>query len=80
MQLSLTGVRGPLFVLIGALCFSTSGFLQALAPEGASPYVVAGSRMILGSLALFLLLKARRIQLSLKDWRWRYVLIYAFAL
>ena len=80
MQLSLTGVRGPLFVLIGALCFSTSGFLQALAPEGASPYVVAGSRMILGSLALFLLLKAHRIQLSLKDWRWRYVLIYAFAL
>lgn len=80
MQLSLSGIRGPLFVLIGALCFSTSGFLQALAPDGATPYVVAGSRMILGSLALFLFLKIRRVRLSLKNWCWRYILLYSFAL
>lgn len=80
MQLSVSGIRGPLFVLIGALCFSTSGFFQALAPEGATPYVVAASRMFLGSLTLFLFLKMRRVKVSLQGWCWRYIFIYAFAL
>lgn len=80
MQLSVSGIRGPLFVLIGALCFSTSGFFQALAPEGATPYVVAASRMLLGSLALFLFLKISKARISLQGWCWRYVLTYAFAL
>lgn len=46
--------RGPLLVLAGALCFSTTGFVQALAPEGATPYVIGGVRMMGGGLALLL--------------------------
>ncbi len=46
--------RGPLFILAGALCFSTTGFAQALAPEGATPYVIGGIRMLGGGLALLL--------------------------
>lgn len=80
MRFSVLDFRGPFFVLIGALCFSTSGFFQALAPEGATPYVVAGSRMLLGSFALFLFLKVRGVSLTFKNWCWRYVLIYAVAL
>lgn len=40
--------------LAGALCFSVSGTLQALAPEGVTPFVVAESRAIIGALFLFL--------------------------
>lgn len=46
--------RGPLFILAGALCFSTTGFAQALAPEGSTPYVIGGIRMLGGGLALLL--------------------------
>lgn len=44
--------RGALFVLLGALCFSTSGTAQALAPEGATPYVIGALRMQVAALAL----------------------------
>ena len=37
--------RGAMLVLLGALCFSTSGTAQAFAPEGATPYVVGALRM-----------------------------------
>ena len=80
MQISMAGIRGPLLVLTGALCFSTSGFLQALAPEGATPYVVAGCRMLLGAFSLYLFLKWRRVGISFRGWSWRYILIYALAL
>lgn len=74
MQISMAGIRGPLLVLTGALCFSTSGFLQALAPEGATPYVVAGCRMLLGAFSLYLFLKWRRVGISFRGWSWRYIL------
>ena len=44
--------RGPLFVLLGGLCFSTTGTVQALAPEGATPFVIGTLRMLLGGLSL----------------------------
>lgn len=45
---------GPLLVLLGALCFSTTGTVQALAPAGATPYVIGALRMLGGGLALLL--------------------------
>lgn len=41
------------FVLLGALCFSGSGTIQAFAPEEATPFVVGAVRIL--SAALFLL-------------------------
>lgn len=46
--------RGPLLILAGALCFSTTGFVQAMAPQGATPYVIGAVRMLGGGLALLL--------------------------
>ncbi|HAW45387.1 MAG TPA: EamA family transporter [Sutterella sp.] len=48
-------LRGPLFVLAGGICFGISGTLQALAPEGATPFVIGGTRMLMSGAALFLL-------------------------
>lgn len=45
---------GPLLVLLGALCFSTTGTVQAMAPEGATPYVIGALRMLGGGIALLL--------------------------
>ncbi|MCL1986127.1 MAG: EamA family transporter [Betaproteobacteria bacterium] len=47
-------LRGPLLVLAGALCFSTSGFTQALAPEDATPYIIGALRMLIGGLGLLI--------------------------
>lgn len=41
-------------ILLGALCFSTSGILQAYAPIGATPFVIGSIRMIVAGIALFL--------------------------
>lgn len=43
---------GPWLVLLGALCFSTTGTVQALAPEGSTPYAIGALRMLGGGLAL----------------------------
>lgn len=47
--------KGPIFILLAALCWSTTGTSQALAPEGATPYVIGGLRLWLGCFFLFLL-------------------------
>lgn len=47
--------KGPVFILLAALCWSTTGTSQALAPEGATPYVIGGLRLWLGCFFLFLL-------------------------
>lgn len=60
--------RGPLLILLGALCFSTTGTVQALSPEGATPYVIGALRMLVGGLAL-LLWCAFRGELP-RFWRW----------
>ena len=44
---------GPLLLLAGALCFSTTGCAQALAPAGATPYVIGALRLAEGFGALF---------------------------
>ena len=60
--------KGPLLILLGALCFSTTGTVQALSPEGATPYVIGALRMLVGGLAL-LLWCAFRGELP-RFWRW----------
>ena len=67
-------LRGPVFVLLSALCFSLSGTLQALAPEGATPFVVAAVRTLVGSSFLFAwCLWKRRLPGRWGDVPWRWV-------
>lgn len=47
-------LKGAFYVLLGAVCFSTSGVFQAMAPDGATPFVICECRMIVGTLSLFL--------------------------
>ncbi len=62
-------LAGPLFVLAGALCFSTTGFTQALiAPFGATPLGIGGIRITVGALALLLFCAARGDLPPLKGW------------
>ena len=45
-------LKGPVFILLSALCFGMSGTLQALAPEEATSLTVCLTRMTVGSLFL----------------------------
>ena len=45
-------ISGPLFVLIGSICFSFSGVIQCIAPTGATPFTITEARMAIGSLGL----------------------------
>ncbi len=50
---------GPLLVLGAALCWGTTGTLQALAPAGASSLSVGAVRLLVGGLALLFFAAAR---------------------
>ncbi len=52
MSRSLSGMQGPVLILLGALCFCTTGYMQAVAPPGATPYVIGCVRMLIGGAAL----------------------------
>ncbi len=45
-------LKGPIYILLSALCFGMSGTLQALAPEGATSLTICLTRMTIGSLFL----------------------------
>ena len=67
--------RGACLVLLGALCFSTSGTAQALAPEGATPYVIGALRMQVAFLALLVwCLLRKRLPQQLHHWPLRWLL------
>ena len=78
--MSQTSLKGPLLVLAGSLCFSTSGFLQAVAPDQATPYVVAGMRMLIGAVALFLFSLLAGKKLNLRNWPVKTLFVYSLAL
>ena len=60
--------KGPLLVILGSLCFSTTGTAQALAPDGATPLVIGAIRLWVGGLAMIAwCLLARQIP-SVKGW------------
>ncbi|HBZ59282.1 MAG TPA: hypothetical protein DEO49_09115 [Sutterella sp.] len=48
-----SALKGPFLILVSALFFSVTGLLQALAPEGATPWVVAEVRMVGSAIVLF---------------------------
>ena len=60
--------QGPIFILIASLCFSTTGTSQALAPEGATPMVIGGLRLLLGFVALFFWCLFTNRMPNLKTW------------
>lgn len=60
--------RGPLLVLLGALFFSTTGLAQSQAPEGATPYVIGGLRMVMGGIALWLWCQFRGLSPRAYHW------------
>lgn len=74
-------LEGSLLVLAGAACFGCSGTLAALAPEGATPYVVGGTRMLMSALTLFavLLITTRHLPV-LKGMPLKSYLIVTFAM
>ncbi len=72
--------RVPLLVLLGALCLSTNGLTQVLAPEGATPYVIGGLRMLGGGLALFIWCWWRGLLPKRSNWPLKNVLIAALGL
>lgn len=74
------GSSGAVLVLLGALCFSTSGTAQAFAPEGATPYVIGALRMQVAALALFAWCACRGRLPRLGEWPLRWVLPAALGL
>ena len=60
--------QGPIFILIASLCFSTTGTTQALSPEGATPQVIGGLRLLLGFIALFAWCTFTRRLPDLRTW------------
>ncbi len=73
-------LKGPLMVLASACCFSTSGFFQALAPDAATPFIVAFCRMFVGALSIGLFLAVKRRPLTLTGWNRRALFVYTAAL
>ena len=47
-------IKGPLMILLSSVFFSTTGTLQAFAPEQATPITITFVRMLLGAATLFL--------------------------
>lgn len=77
----MTNFKGSILVLLGALCFGTTGTFQALAPEGANPWVIAEARMIVGSLTLLLVsFFQNEIPKNWKELPWKYIAICTCAI
>lgn len=55
-------------VIAAALCFSTSGTVQALAPEGATPYVIGAIRALGGGLLLLIWCLWRGYKFNFVSW------------
>ena len=60
--------KGPLLVILGSLCFSTTGTAQAFAPDGATPLVIGAIRLWVGGLAMLAWCFFAKQLPSLKGW------------
>lgn len=66
---------GPLCIILGALCFSTTGTVQALAPDGSHPLGIGALRMQIGALALWAWCACRHsLPASLRHWQLRWLI------
>ena len=71
-------LAGPILILLSALCFSVTGTLQALAPAGATPWVIAEVRMVTSAFFLFLWCAATgKLPKLTADLPWRAIIICA---
>lgn len=62
-------IQGCLLVLAGAVCFSTTGFTQALiAGDGATPYAIGALRMLVGGFGLLALCAVRHRMPGFHGW------------
>lgn len=59
--------NGPLFILLSALLFSTSGTIQALAPQGITAISTVEIRSLIGSVFLFAVIFCQRL-MNKKNW------------
>ncbi|MBQ4133697.1 MAG: EamA family transporter [Desulfovibrionaceae bacterium] len=75
-----TKYQGPIFILIASLCFSTTGTTQALSPEGATPQVIGGMRLLLGFIALFIWCSLTRRLPKISTWPKAVTLISALGI
>ncbi len=74
-------ISGPLFVLIGSLCYSFSGTIQSFAPEGATPFTITESRMLIGALGLACFCwVSKKFPKSFFDFNFKYLLSVALCL
>lgn len=73
-----SNLSGPLLILASAVFFSVTGTLQALAPDGATPWAVAAVRVLASTLVLFLwcALSGRLPRIS-RNLPWRSILVCA---
>ena len=66
---------GPLCIILGALCFSTTGTVQALAPDGSHPLGIGALRMQIGALALWAWCACRHsLPAGLRHWQLRWLI------
>lgn len=72
--------KKALLILLGAACFGSSGTIQALAPQGATPFVIGALRMLVGGISLFIWCSfTGKIKNAIKP-ETKYLLISALAL
>jgi DME family drug/metabolite transporter len=50
-------IPGAIFILSASFLWGTTGTAQALAPTNATPIAIGAMRIIIGSVALFILLQ-----------------------
>lgn len=66
---------GPLCIILGALCFSTTGTVQALVPDGSHPLGIGALRMQIGALALWAWCACRHsLPAGLRHWQLRWLI------
>ena len=67
--------NGYVYVILGSLCFSTTGTIQALAPEGTHPLTIGALRMEVGAAALWLWCACRgNLPHDLPSWPLRWLI------
>lgn len=76
----LSRYQGPIFILIASLCFSTTGTSQALSPEGSTPQVIGGLRLLLGFISLFFWCLFTKRMPNFKKWPIGVTFISAFGI
>ena len=72
----MTTFRAAILLLLGALCFSTTGMFQSIAPEDASPWRVGEARMSVGCLCLFAwCFFSHKLPKNWKALPWKYIAV-----